>query len=243
VDSTLPCLVLIPGTLCDARIFAHQRRALRGTARVEMLEYDGVRDIPRWVSGALKRLPQQFSVAGFSLGGLCALALLRAAPERVDRVALIASNAEAAGARAGRRSAWLARLWRARGPDAVVRQVKPDYFHHGAVRRRYAALVRDMALSTDGHAALAQFRWAGTRPSGLDLLQRSEQPLLIVSGARDELCPRTLQQRILGARPDAQWIELARCGHFVPLEAPARLTASLSTWLQLPRKINPGDTP
>lgn len=241
MTSALPCLVFIPGTLCDARIFARQRRALRGLARVELLDYRGARDIPGWLHQVLQRLPPRFSVAGFSLGGLCALALLCAAPERIERLALIASNAEAASARAGRRSMALQRLWRTRGPDAVARRVKPDYFHHAAVRSRHATLVRDMARGTARRAALAQFRWAGTRPSALDALRRSEQPLLIVSGARDELCPRPLQQRMADARPDARWVELARCGHFVPIEAPGRLARLLAAWLQTPHKTHHGD--
>lgn len=206
-----------------------------------MLDYSGMHDIPEWVREVLQQLPQRFSVAGFLLGGLCALALLRAAPERIERLALIASNAEAASTRAGKRSTALRRLRQSTGPDAVTRRVEPDYFHHTAVRSRHAALVHDMARHTGRRSALAQFRWAGTRPSALDVLRCSEQPLLIVSGAQDELCPRALQQRMVDARPDARWIELSHCGHFVPLEAPGRLGRLLASWLQTPQKNHHGD--
>lgn len=235
-------LVLIPGTLCDARLFAHQRRALRGIARVEVLDYRGVRDIPAWLHARLRRLPERFSVAGFSLGGLSALALLRAAPERIERMALVASNAEGGSAGTRRRNAVLRRLWHHGGADAVLRRVEPGYFHHEAPRRRHAGLVRDMARRTPHRAALAQFRWAATRPPALDVLHDSEAPLLVVSGAHDVLCPRQLQHRLLDARPDARWAELPRCGHFLPLEAPAHLSRLLAGWLRTHPKNPHGDT-
>jgi pimeloyl-ACP methyl ester carboxylesterase len=235
-------LVLMPGTLCDARLFARQRRALRGIAHVEVLDYRGVRDIPAWLRARLRRLPERFSVAGFSLGGLCALALLRAAPERVERLALLASNAEGASVRTRRRNALLRRLWHRGGAEAVLRRVEPAYFHHEAPRRRHAGLVRDMARRTAHPAALAQFRWAATRPQALDVLRDSAAPLLVVSGAHDLLCPRGLQHRLLDARPDARWAELPRCGHFLPFEAPARLSQLLAGWLQTHPKNPHGDT-
>lgn len=227
-----PCLVFIPGTLCDRRLFRRQARALRGQARVVTLEYRRLRADRSWLDAALRALPQHFSLAGFSLGGLWALELLRRAPERVQRLAMIASNAEAGSRRGARRNRALWRLWRGEGAASVARQVKPAYFHHPAQRRRHATLVRAMALATPAPAARAQFDWAARRPSGLPVLAASKQPLLIVSGANDGLCPRRLQQRMHAARSDgARWVELPRCGHFVPLEQPSRLTRLLADWL------------
>jgi pimeloyl-ACP methyl ester carboxylesterase len=228
----LPHLVLIPGTLCDARLFARQRRHLRRIARVEVVDYRRVRDIPDWLGTLLRRLPERFSVAGFSLGGLCALALLRAAPERIERIALVASNAEGNSATTKRRNAVLRRLWHQGGSEAVLQSVEQGYFHHAMPRRRHTGLVRAMAHRTSHRAALAQFHWAATRPSALDLLRSCSAPLMVVSGAHDKICPRRLQQRLIDVRPDAHWIELPRCGHFLPLEAPAHLSRLLAAWLQ-----------
>lgn len=140
----LPWLVLIPGTLCDRRLFAAQARALHGQARIWCVELDGLEaDVGAWAEQLLRRLPPRFSVAGFSLGGLLALELLRRAPTRVERLALVASNAE-----------------------------------------------------------------AGSR--------------------------RAQQQRLRATRPDARWIELRRCGHFIPLERPRQLSRLLAQWLAAP---------
>lgn len=225
------CLVLIPGTLCDARLFKRQVQALRQEWRVIVLDYHRLKGLEAWPEQALQTLPERFSLAGFSLGGLWALEMLRRAPHRVLGLALIASNAEAGSRRGQRRSAALWRLWRSAGPDGVARQVKPDYFHYRSLRGRYARLVRDMARATNARAARAEFEWAAYRPSGLGLLATFNEPLLIVSGANDRLCPRRLQQRMAQAQPQAQWVELPRCGHLIPLERPAALTSVLSRWL------------
>lgn len=229
--SKLPTVIMIPGTLCDARIFARQRRMLRGLADVRMVEYSQLRPSVEWAGALLARLPQRFSVVGFSLGGLWALELMRKAPQRVERLAMVASNAHGAS-RAGRRnSAWLWKMWRARGPAAVARHVKPGYFHHAAKRQQHARLVHDMALRTPAKAAAAQLRWAATRPDGLAALAAFAGPVLLVSGAKDRLCTASMQRAMVQAQPRARWLELPRVGHFVPLEAGARLSDALRHWL------------
>lgn len=226
-----PCLLLLAGTLCDRRVFARLKRRLRSVAQVQVIDYAELGAPARWMDTLLRRLPPRFAVAGFSLGGLCALELLRRAPGRVERLAMIASNAQPASPAGQRRSAWLRRMWRDRGPGEVARHVKPAYFHHEAQRRRHARLVHAMALATPQRTAFAQFRWAAERPDGRAALAGFEGPLLLVSGARDRLCPPAWQQAMCAAQPRARWIELPRVGHFVPLEAPAALEAALRRWL------------
>lgn len=221
---------MLPGTLCDERLFSRQARALEPATRVWRTDYRDLRG-PSWCDVLLARLPPRFALAGFSLGGLWALELLRRAPERVKGLALVASNAEPGRRTVRRRSARLWRDWRRLGPESVVEAMQAQYFHHDRQRRRHAALLRDMARRTPTPAARAQFDWASCRPCGLQVLAASHVPLLVVSGARDRLCPRALQRRVVQARPDARWIELPRCGHFVPLEAHSALSRALQQWL------------
>ena len=223
---------MIPGTLCDGRVFRRQKQALRGVAHVRVIDYHGLTDIDQWVARLLQRLPPTFSLAGFSLGGLWALELLRLAPARVERIAMIASNAQGATAMGRRKSAWLWKMWRDRGPGAVARHVKPAYFHHERRRRAHARLVHDMAIRTTRKAAAAEFSWAATRPDGRAALSRFNGPLLLVSGAKDRLCPPAWQRAMLEAQPRANWLELPRVGHFLPLEAPTQLNHALQRWMQ-----------
>lgn len=229
-----PCLLLIPGSFCDNRVFAAQARALRRHARLVAPNFTRLRDRQAWLTRLLAQLPERFSVAGFSLGGLIALELLRRAPERVERLAMIASNAESATRRTRLRASAQWRHWRQRGPLTALQPVWPHYFLAGSRRSRDRALVRKMALATPAASARSQLAWSAGRPQGLGVLASFDSPLLIVSGARDRLCPRIVQQRMQRAQPQARWVELPRCGHFVPLEAPSRLSRLLTGWMADP---------
>ena len=232
--NALPCLVMLPGTLCDARVFDGQRRVLRGVAEVHVVDYRGLTDAGQWVRHLLEVVPPRFSVAGFSLGGLWALELMRLAPRRVQRLAMIASNAQGASARGQRKSDRLWKMWRDCGPGEVARHVKPAYFHHEKKRREHARLVHDMAMRTPRKAAAAEFDWAAVRPDGYSVLSQFHGPVLLASGAKDRLCPPSWQQAMLQAQPSAIWLELLRVGHFLPLEAPKPLGYALRAWMQTP---------
>jgi pimeloyl-ACP methyl ester carboxylesterase len=227
-----PTLLLLPGTLCDSRIFRHQCRSLRDVADLRALDYAGLDRSGAWLDRLLGELPEQFSIAGFSLGGLWALELLRRAPQRVQRLALIASNARPASGRARRRSASQWRVWQREGPAVVARGAKPAYFHHPSQRQRHGPLVRAMADATPRQVARAEFAWAAARPDSLPALHDFGGPLLLVSGEHDRLCPAAWQREMQQAQPAARWLELPRVGHFVPLEAPGRLSLALRQWLQ-----------
>ena len=122
-------------------------------------------------------------------------------------------------------------MWRDRGPGEVAKHVKPAYFHHERSRRTHAALVHDMALGTPRHVAFAEFAWAAQRPAGFAALAAFKGPLLLVSGAKDRLCPPGMQRAMVKAQPNSQWLELPRVGHFVPLEAAPRLNHALMRWM------------
>ncbi len=229
--STLPCMVLLPGTLCDGRIFRALQRRLRGHVTVLNASYSNLKDPQAWLKKLLSQLPQKFYIAGFSLGGLLALELLRMAGNRVLGIALIASNAQAATPKTQRKSAMLRRMWLSRGASVVAKHVKPAYFHHEAKRRKHEELVFDMALGTSKRSAFEEFAWAAERPSSLDTLSKYSGKVLAVSGAQDRLCPPAWQRAMLAAQPRIEWREIARCGHFVPLEAPATLYNAMIHWI------------
>jgi pimeloyl-ACP methyl ester carboxylesterase len=228
----LPTLLMLPGSLCDARVFDAQSRSLRRGFSPILADYRKLQAGTQWVDALLADMPPRFSVAGFSLGGLWALEMLRRAPQRIERMALIASNAQSASERTRRSSKRLWRQWCSRGPEAVVQQLKPAYFHHQSMRRKHAPVIRDMALRTPRRAVAAEFSWAAHRPAGHHLLADFRGPLLLVSGERDRLCPPAWQQAILQAQPAARWVCLPRVGHFVPLEAPAALRDALLQWMR-----------
>ncbi|MEY2776095.1 MAG: hypothetical protein RLY30_193 [Pseudomonadota bacterium] len=227
-----PPLVLIPGTLCDARIFKRVTPKLRSTISVRYLGLDRLNSRQQWVRGLIRTLPNRFTLAGFSLGGLVALEILRLVPERVTGLALISSNAEAAGAKhrhARRHLTDRLRHWDRR---RLCGHLKQRYFlsQRTAIKNR-STLVK-MAQITTIRRALNQFKFAATRREGYSCLHNFQRPLLIMSGQLDSVCPANLQIKAARSGRASTLTLLPRCGHFSPLESPGRVSTSLLKWIK-----------
>lgn len=188
----------------------------------------------QWLNALIDGLPERFSVAGFSLGGIFVLELLRRVPERIERVALIASNAQPGTQAIQKKSRRLEQLWRARGTRAVIAALEPNYFHRARVRYEQRGLLQAMAERAPWKSARAQFAWAAERLAGYGALTAFGGPTLILSGARDSICTRWQQRLMVAASRQSHWIELPRCGHFLTLEEPAKIGRALARWMREP---------
>ena len=240
-------LVLLPGTLCDQRLFAAVARRLRPSVVVRVARW---RELLRPREPAWWRGDQPFSLVAFSLGGIWALQRLRGAGHApaglaMERLALLGSNAEAAGEAHIKRARAQQRLLSRQGTAAVVRSAKGRYFARRPPSWR-VRLVLDMARRTPITTARKQIQLAGHRADGLHAFASFPGPVAVMSGADDRLCPSDLQRRLCHVRRDA-WAQVwARCGHMIPLEAPGRLAQALRRWLAqdaAPRSLTSGVFP
>ncbi len=227
-------LVMIPGTLCDERIFAKQAKFFKRRCNVIQVNYKDLHNLKDWPQKLLAKLPKNFSVVGFSLGGIWALELLRQEPQRINRIALIASNAEASNRKSIFRSKKMWAQWKAYGHVSVIDTASRLYFHHDSKLKKHLPLLKNMAAKTSPHVAKLTFEWAAKRPSGHEAISKYERPILLVSGEKDTLCPKQSQIKITQANSLTKWIELPRCGHFIPLEHPKKLNQFLQDWLNSP---------
>ena len=85
-------LVLLPGMMCDARMFAPQVAALSGTREVILGDLSVADTMTGLARAVLDRAPDRFALAGLSMGGIVAMEMLRLAPERIARLALLDTN-------------------------------------------------------------------------------------------------------------------------------------------------------
>ena len=88
-------LVLLPGLLCDSALWSHQTRYLGEVADIMVADLTGYDSISALAAEVLARAPPRFAVAGLSIGGYVALEIVRQAPERVVKLALLDTNARA----------------------------------------------------------------------------------------------------------------------------------------------------
>ena len=75
-------LVLLPGLLCDRRLFAPQLTALAAEREVLIPELTHDDSVAGMAARALAAAPSRFALAGLSMGGYVALEVVRQAPER-----------------------------------------------------------------------------------------------------------------------------------------------------------------
>ena len=221
---TVRDLVLIPGTLCDARVFDDVVDRLPGwrTQVHELGEHTRVEDV---ANAILAEAPARFVAAGFSLGGFIALELLRCAPERVVGVVLIAGNAHPdAPDNAARRRREAVRS-RADGMAQYVTASAP----HWGIEDRPAVLARIVAMACtagpDAHARQAEMNIA--RPDLREVARNAAVPVIVLAGDTDSLCPGE-RYAATASGPTGQLVSVAGAGHYLPLEAPGAVAAAIA---------------
>jgi pimeloyl-ACP methyl ester carboxylesterase len=234
---TRPTLLLVPGLLCNAAVWAEQRTALEPGADVMVADHGTLDSLAAMAQRVLESAPARFAIAGHSMGGRVALEVLRLAPERVAGLALLdtACHPLARGAvgeqeRHGR----LALLAAARreGMRAMAREWVQGMVHPS--RLGDAALIDailDMLERKTPEIFAAQIHALLSRPDACGLLEDIRCPTLVLCGAQDSWSlpqgHRDMAAAIRGSR-----LELIEdCCHMAPMERPAQVSAALATWL------------
>lgn len=233
MPAKLPIL-LVPGLNCSARLFADQVPFLwrHGTVMVADQTQDDT--IDGMAARILGEAPPRFALAGLSMGGYVALAILRQAPERVDRVALLDTGSRAdAPEQAERRNAQIALAQSGRFaeiPDLQWPLLVDAKRQNDASLK---AIVRQMAEETGPEAFVRQQRAVMTRPDARPGLPAVRCPALVLVGEGDTLTPPALAQEIASGIPGSRLVVIPGSGHLSALEQPDAVNAALGEWLQL----------
>jgi len=225
-------LVLIPGMMCDARIFAPQIAAL-STHRAIHIASIGAHDTMQALAGeVLDKAPKGFALAGFSMGGIVAMEVLRQAPERVERLALLDTNplAETPEMQA-RRGPQIAAA-KAGDLTRIMRdEMKPNYLANETNRAAILDLCMTMAIDLGADVFARQSQALRDRPDQTQTLRHFRGRSLVLCGRHDIPCPverHELMHRLLtGSRLEI----IEDAGHLTTLEAPDAVTTSIRTWL------------
>ena len=215
--------LLLPGTLCDGRVFAPMCDRWPAGKPVRMADLHGLGPAVDWWMGQLPGLPKQFDVLGFSLGGILAMTLLSLAPARVRRLVLVASNPQAGTPAHAQRALQQRQMWLEQGPRALALDLMRQTTAPARQSTQMQHALQAMAETTPLAAFDAQARLNATRPDGGTALAAWPGPLMLISGAADPWCGADKQALLLKSRPDAIWHELPEAGHYLPLERPADL--------------------
>lgn len=225
-------LVLIPGMMCDARMWGDIPTALypRPFVHVIPTDADTMAELARVL---LRDAPPRFALAGLSMGGILAMEVLRQAPDRVDRLALLDTNPrdEAPDVQARRGPQIIRAL--SGGLRSVIRdEMKPHYLAAGPGKKAILDLCLDMALSLGPEVFARQSRALRDRADRQATLATFRGPALVLMGAEDRLCPRDRHMLMHALMPQSRLVIVEGAGHLPTLERPVETTSALRRWLE-----------
>lgn len=225
-------LVLIPGSLCDERVWHYQVEALGDVAEISIPSLHGHDSLVSIAEAVLETAPDRFALAGFSMGGRVALEMYRLAPESVTRLALIGSSVHpVAEGEAERRQPQITKA-REEGMATLAAWWNPKIAHPS--RRddaSFMGLLESMACTFSPEDYENEVRALVSRPDSRDLLDRITVPSLILAGADDPLSTPDRNFAMAASIPGARLVIVEGAGHFPMLENPTAVTAALGDWL------------
>ncbi len=236
-----PSLLLFPGLLCDLRLWRDQIDALSDSfacivadcTQDDSLDLMARRALDLMARRALGFMPGRFAVAGLSMGGYAAMALMRLAPERVAGLCLMDTSARPdTPEQARRRRGMIALVTRGRNFKGVTPRLLPLLLHPD--RLQDEAMCNEVMAMADrvGQAAyLRQQAAIVARPDSRPDLARVTVPTLVAVGAGDLLTPPELSAEIAQLVPGADLQIVEGAGHLLPMERPEAATAILRRWL------------
>jgi pimeloyl-ACP methyl ester carboxylesterase len=232
-SSATPVL-LLPGLICDARIWAPQVAGLCARHVVAAIEgYREADSLGAMAEHVLAMAPARFALVGHSMGGRVALEVVRRAPERVVGLGLISTGVHLPRANeAEGRFALLARGVE-EGMDALVDAWLPPMVWEP---NRLKPGLMEGLWRMCGDAGIDMFerqiRALLARPEVESLLPAIRCPVLVATGAHDEWAPPAQHEAIAAAIPGAVLRIVADAGHMVPAEQPDAMTQVLASWLE-----------
>ena len=231
MSDALP-IVLIPGLACTPRLYAEQIAPLWTLGPVTIAQHARHDSMAEIAQAILASAPQRFALVGLSMGGYIGFEILRQAPERVAKLALLDTSARPdtqeqtenrrlqIGLTEKTRMADLA--------DALFSRLVPA---RRAGDERLRGIVRTMAEETGAAGFIRQQTAIMHRPDSRPDLGAIRCPTLVLVGRDDELTPPDRAEEMAHGIAGARLVVLPECGHLSTLERPAEVTAALMAWL------------
>jgi pimeloyl-ACP methyl ester carboxylesterase len=227
-------LVLVPGLLCSARVFGPQIEALWPLGPVTVADHRRDNEIGAIAAGILAAAPPRFALAGLSLGGYIAFAIMRQAPGRVRKLALLDTSARPdTPEQSAARHAFVAMAEGGRLGE-VVDTLTLRYLHRDRHKdARLRGIVRAMAVDTGPEAFVRQQQATISRPDSRPLLADIRCPTLVLAGDGDDLTPPELAREIADGIAGSKLVIVPDCGHLCTIERPEPVNVALAEWLEV----------
>lgn len=225
-------LILLPGLLCDDALWRHQIAALGGSCEITVMDLTEPTSMGEMAEQVLDEAPISFALAGLSMGGYVAQQIMRAAPDRVERLALVNTNARSDNEAQRKIRTGLIEMADLGKFKGVTPRMLPQLIHPSRMEDPdVAGVVLEMAERIGQDAFKRQQTAILGRTDGRADLHAIRVPTLILAGREDLLCPPKVQQEMADNIEKSTLVIIEECGHLAPLERPGEVNTAFDAWL------------
>jgi pimeloyl-ACP methyl ester carboxylesterase len=226
-------IYLLCGLLCDATVWKTQTEALQNKGHdVRPISFQGFETLQDMAAHALEGAPRRFSLAGHSMGGRVALEIYRQAPQRIERLALLATGYRPATPQEREKRGELVRKALAEGMDALAETWARLMI--GPSRQQDSELLgamQKMVGRMSGEILAGQTKALLTRPDAKPVVDAIRCPTYIICGKQDSWSPAEHHRRMAGLVLHSELRLIDDCGHMSTLEQPDEVLSILEEWL------------
>jgi pimeloyl-ACP methyl ester carboxylesterase len=225
-------IVLVPGLLCSAEVFAAQIAALWPYGPVTVASTLEGSKMSEIAGSILASAPPRFALAGISMGGYICFEIMRQAPDRVVKLALLDTSARPdTPEQTAQRRALVSQVktgdFKALLAQALTAILHPAHQNDPVLREVNVRM--GLAVGVDGfeRQTEAVIGRGDSRPDLANILT----PTLVLVGDSDPLTPPDRSEEIAAAIPDAWLVVAPECGHSSTIEQPEAVNRALIDWI------------
>ena len=228
-------LVLVPGHLCNDVLWEHQVDGLRDIANPMIADVTVDDSLSDMAARLLRHAPPRFSLAGLSMGGMVCMEVMRQAPERVERLALLDTNPGADNAERAAQRRKMVERFDAGEVDALVQEflelvVPPSRLGEEELIRPMRAMMKAVAEKAFPKQVKALIERQDSRAD----LPGYHLPVRLICGREDKLTPLAFHEEMAELIPGADLTVIENCAHMSTMERPDEVNTALREWLGAP---------
>lgn len=225
-------IVLLPGTLCNEKLWKNQIKELTKDYHVVVGDLTSNRSINDMARTVLQNISGKFHLAGLSLGGIVAIEIMKAAPERVEKLILLDTNPMPPTLKQKK-------IWRKfkeitqenKFNDVTEKYLMPTLLSHGNNDKRLQEIIIEMSNEVGPEGLLNQLNALESREDNIGVLKTIQNKTLVIVGENDQVCPISMSQIIHKEIRDSKLTIIKNAGHLSTLEEPEETTRVIKNFL------------
>ncbi|SFS15007.1 alpha/beta fold hydrolase [Yoonia litorea] len=228
-------LVMLPPVLCDARVFFPQIEALSRDHAVMVAPTDCGERMEEIASQILSWTPSKFSLLGVGFGGMVAMEIMRRAPERITRIALVSTTPQPdSPERAAAREEQIIAAKSGRWDDVLQHEINSTWMGPSTDKAALVQKMTQMGQDVGPDAYIKQARAMQRRRDQQDVLRKIAQPAVVICGSHDGQYHIKRHQFLAELIPNASLEVIEGAGYLPTLERPEATTDALHRWIRMP---------